>query len=117
LGSVVDSLMSRPQRNPPAMTVLGRTSQPQRVGALGRRKGNLVTHRVLLIVSLAKIHSTSCSRHGVGSTDTRSGRVMLVRDTSAWPGARPLTMFHSPFSMPLIDRLSRSTTPLSAILW
>jgi hypothetical protein len=43
--------------------------------------------------------------HGVGSMATSSGRVMLVSETTACPGANPATRFHSPLSMPLIDRL------------
>ena len=61
-------------------------------------------------------HSDIRSRHGAGSIETNSGLVMLVSDTSAWPGARPLTMFHRPLSIPLTDRLSRSITLLSPIL-
>src|SRR5262249_23450997 len=39
-------------------------------------------------------HSMYLSRQGVGSIDTRSGRAILVSETSACPGARPGSMFH-----------------------
>jgi hypothetical protein len=47
---------------------------------------------------------------------TIRGRVMLVRDTSAGPDARPGTMPHCPLSRPLIDLRRRSTTDASEIL-
>jgi len=59
------------------------------------------------------LYSTSCNRDGVGSIETKSGRVMLIIDTSAWPGASPLTMFQSPLSMPLMGRIKRVGTHCS----
>jgi len=57
------------------------------------------------------------SLHGVGLIVVSSGRVMLIAETIAYPGAKFGSRFHIESSMPPTDFRRRAITLESPILW